>query len=943
MATYLPGVTDYIPNIQPFKPDFNFYQKALESKEADYKAGYDKISNLYGTLLNSDMLRADNNETRDKFFTQVQSDIQRMSTVDLSLKQNVSTAYQAFQPLIEDKNVAKDMVFTKKYKGQKSYAQYLKTCFEKDCKDKYWDDGLRALDYQAQDFIEADKESALHAADPSYTPYSNGYQKAMTLAKDMGIEIQNVSHDATGKFLVTTKNGSKLTGPLANYFVTAMSNDAATVDVYKTKAYVARKDYMTQYASKYGGDKDKAERAYLAAAPATIMNVMNDYANLTNQAVATQTTKKKIMDKKIEKEGVNPTAQADFVKDWFSTQEQIEVNTAAAAQYEGAISTIKKADVDDIANLRARVDQSMSQALLVEDMASAANSYAQLHKSESWVADPYAVAATNHSYRLQEMGQKFDYDVFMEKYKNDLKNGTVAGPREWEQLEVGPGDAGKVPLKTSVGAMQDRFGKEAKDAALEYNKRAFDYYDNLRLSKDPDEAKYGAEQLKKIFTNHIDQSFVLKDFESNPELNIEGSPNSWKAVYTRAAEALKGDKHILNDPDGSFASSLGQMEKAVSRKLEAQSGINARSQQNNRNTANIIQQNGTSKFKRDADLLVDKDGREVTPQAFKDAYIARHFTAKDEFRNYDPQDAYNELSTEFIDAYNRKLAPGMKDVYPDGGKGGGLGTAPMKTRYDAASISMDDRQDLNSLRNDIAKPGAFVLTGDNMIGEEGKTYSSVDNNKAASQVFHTMLDLMGRGGWDPKTEGGKNRPILDLVVHPSALGRPGYQAYTLTLDPLIMETMRGTENKKGVASSFYNADGTLKVDKITMYIPDAEAKNNFKTRAALSDYDIIMNTTGKYTVDDYSEGGGTADVSRDGKGNFVVNASTQFVNDDGTYGSEAIPRFYSTSPLDNTTDFVEGIELNLKNRQQVNAKLRQQTLDLLKKTKSPQQLANSVQ
>ena len=75
MATYLPGVTDYIPQIQPFKPDFNFYANILQTKEAQYKAGYQKLSGIYGSLLNSEMLRDDNNNRREQFFYSIDNNI----------------------------------------------------------------------------------------------------------------------------------------------------------------------------------------------------------------------------------------------------------------------------------------------------------------------------------------------------------------------------------------------------------------------------------------------------------------------------------------------------------------------------------------------------------------------------------------------------------------------------------------------------------------------------------------------------------------------------------------------------------------------------------------------------------------------------------------------------------------------------------------------------
>ena len=68
MSQYIQGVVDYVPMIQPFQPDLNFFQNVLQLKESQYKAGYDKLSSLYGTLLNSPISREDNIELRNTFF-----------------------------------------------------------------------------------------------------------------------------------------------------------------------------------------------------------------------------------------------------------------------------------------------------------------------------------------------------------------------------------------------------------------------------------------------------------------------------------------------------------------------------------------------------------------------------------------------------------------------------------------------------------------------------------------------------------------------------------------------------------------------------------------------------------------------------------------------------------------------------------------------------------
>jgi len=212
MATYLQGVTDYIPQIQPFKPDLNFYQGVLETKQAQYKAGYDQLNNIYGTMLNSELSRTDNNERRDQFFNKIQTDIQKISGLDLSRNENVEAAQKVFQPIIDDKYILKDMSFTKTYRREQGKADAFMNCTdEKKCGGKYWEGGVRALDYQRQDFMDADIDQSLGYQNPTYTPYVNVYKKAMDFAKDMGFDTKTVSWSEDGRYMITKTNGEPFT------------------------------------------------------------------------------------------------------------------------------------------------------------------------------------------------------------------------------------------------------------------------------------------------------------------------------------------------------------------------------------------------------------------------------------------------------------------------------------------------------------------------------------------------------------------------------------------------------------------------------------------------------------------------------------------------------------------------------------------------------------
>jgi hypothetical protein len=122
MATYLQGVTDYIPDFQPFQPDYNFYNNVLQTKQNQYDKNYKQLNNLYGQLYYQDVTRDSSNKMKDDYLKNIDYELKRVSGLDLSLEQNVEQAKQIFRPVYENKNLMKDMALTKNYKDEKSRA-----------------------------------------------------------------------------------------------------------------------------------------------------------------------------------------------------------------------------------------------------------------------------------------------------------------------------------------------------------------------------------------------------------------------------------------------------------------------------------------------------------------------------------------------------------------------------------------------------------------------------------------------------------------------------------------------------------------------------------------------------------------------------------------------------------------------------------------------------
>ena len=263
MATYLQGVTDYIPQFQPFQPDLNLYANVLQTKQTQYDTSYKAINKIYGTYFYADLTRNNNIEKKDQLLKNIDFNLKRISGLDLSLDQNVAQAAQVFKPFYEDNNLMKDMAWTKTYNSQRGRAEGLKNAFDEKRREQYWDTGIKAMDYMKEEFKEASDEEALNFANVSYTPYVNTIKKAQEIAKEAGLSVEKVDFSPDGRYMIKTTNGEQLMEPLSKLFEAQLGADPAVQQIYQTQAYVNRKDYAYSNAAQFGGDKNAAEMKYL--------------------------------------------------------------------------------------------------------------------------------------------------------------------------------------------------------------------------------------------------------------------------------------------------------------------------------------------------------------------------------------------------------------------------------------------------------------------------------------------------------------------------------------------------------------------------------------------------------------------------------------------------------------------------------------------------------
>jgi hypothetical protein len=418
MATYLQGVAPYIPEIQPFAPDFTLYSQVLQFKQGRQDAARDQLSTMYGSLLNSPMMREDNIAAKDHFFKVIDQDIKKMSTMDLSKQQNVQAAAGVFSQLLENKNIVKDMVWTKNWQKEMRRSDGFRNCVDPDkCGGAWWEGGEKALQYKAMEFQNASADEALNFANVRYSPYQDVMKKAMALAKEAGL---NISIDQLqGGYITTTKNGPMLVGPLQNLFMGSLGNDPMIADYYKTKSYVDRKDWVSGNASQYGSE-EAAEQAYVAQMTPSIDGYLKAAgAQLEDKTNVTSQVRKKV-ETNIQQNGAMPGSETAQVYNDLVTQENAYRQSQGVVQ-EATNNLTTASNIPNAKYSAEYIDNAMASILLGQDINAAAQTLAYKDYEFKMKADEYGLESYRQKNRMLLEDVQHKNKLEIEKYKFDLK------------------------------------------------------------------------------------------------------------------------------------------------------------------------------------------------------------------------------------------------------------------------------------------------------------------------------------------------------------------------------------------------------------------------------------------------------------------------------------------------------------------------------------------
>lgn len=438
MATYLPNVNRYISKTKDYTPNFKFLSDALARRQDRYDTNYKKMNNLYGSVLHADLSREDNISIRDTYTEQLAPKLQQISGVDFSLQQNVDSAKALFTPFFEDDALVRDLVYTKRYKGESQKMDDYRKSNQEQIRSKYWEGAITMLNYGMADFKNGTRAESMEMRLPEAVEHIDLVERGFAKLKESGMEIQTVEIDASGNYKITQKNGVALTrkrigtkqngdpiwtNPAQDFILQTTMDDPSVQRYYQTKFYIEARKFYEANAEKYGSE-DAAKKIYAEG-------VIDKY-------------KKKVeaeaVDKDIEKK--NAIHSKNNWEDYQKNKGKLiygspEFNdyAQALAEHTAILNGRKMKDkrdveiltsTEDINELMFNAGNAHMSHFILDDTRKASIKYSEINSERTIEADEFALK--NHAHRLKMVEQE------MAAY-NTRKN--TALTKGWERNEQG--------------------------------------------------------------------------------------------------------------------------------------------------------------------------------------------------------------------------------------------------------------------------------------------------------------------------------------------------------------------------------------------------------------------------------------------------------------------------------------------------------------------------
>lgn len=262
MASYLPSVTDTLPELPLYQPNMGFFQQMLQRKSAQYEQGYSQVKSAYDSILNAPLSDQANIATRDEYVRQAKDKLKNLASVDLSQQENVDSANGVFAPFWEDNMLLMDSAFTKSTQEEMQKGMRLRDSKNKEDRDQYSDIAMQYLANGLEPLKNAGRnpDAYKNLEKRRFTPFVNEKEYWNTQAKNMNFEV-NWS-DPSGPYLINTKNGQRAEQSFRAFAEGMISPQME--NQYKVIGTVEKEGRIKQVKAQFPGVNDKQALEYIA-------------------------------------------------------------------------------------------------------------------------------------------------------------------------------------------------------------------------------------------------------------------------------------------------------------------------------------------------------------------------------------------------------------------------------------------------------------------------------------------------------------------------------------------------------------------------------------------------------------------------------------------------------------------------------------------------------
>lgn len=794
MATYIQGLTDYIPKAEPYKPNFDFLNTVLATRQARYDSALNQLSGAYGSIVYADLTRDDNRIARDNFLKNSEKAIQQITSLDLSDPSNVQLAQQVFQPFVDDKKMQYDIMFTKGIKQGQEYADMLNKSLDPERHSKYSDVGVRGLQYRQLEFKNASQDKAYSMPMPKYVPRVNIMDKARELVGD---DFKNIKIEQTiGGYDVTTTGGEAAKPVIAQYLSMALADDPSVKAYYNELAYVNSMSAITQIAeSKFNGDLDQAATEYfITNADTFLKNDRNRLEDIEDGYLQYQ-AKADVYESRLNRGGkLTPREQQEYQAVIAKRDGYEKAKTNLTDRISQIVTAINDEDID-----------LLSRAVRASD----ASSYISNEISKATEVEAYRnyqVEKEANVYEKSKFDAALDFSYWTKKTKieQDFQ-------REMKMLETGGFDDFTTGAVTTEAGVKDAFvsdREEFNNSWKGFGSSVYELTNSISSINDP--------KLNSAVGN------ILKASGTNMNNLRQGnvSLTSLNKIFTGIQEMIKGDPSLAKNLAPVLIAANDKRQLAYSN-IAALNTNNKVIASNMKASGNYVPQFVDYVFAKDGSL---RDAKSAYRQALADN---PNIDANDFMDDY--EDFVEDYQTKYIDLSQNKA--GYK-VVGTAGPGSYIsnniqGVADFTKP--ASKLTVGLRSALADVLNQDSR--ISIGTPADVAAASDRVFADIQDNQVLRGYLNTMV-----------SDARANKQSINYSYQSRALGNQGYQS--LTVRPNASDpTLKALKEAGSITDAEFNK---IISSGITAIIPTATATNLISSRLQKDDRQVILDNVGTY-------------------------------------------------------------------------------------------------